>query len=162
VVAEDLAEHFVDHRGVGLAHHRVAELPLDRAEGRFRVAPLVVLRQVLFPVELKEVERLLEQPADPAGRVLLERDERLPAALGDPPHSATASKFSRDRYALSALTSPTSNPFRVSLTSGTNCGQSAASLSRIRTAVTTFVLTPQAMCVLTHAHLSRVMPYLWS
>jgi hypothetical protein len=50
----------------------------------------------------------------------------------------------------------------VSLTSGENCGLSAASLSKMRTAVTTFVLTPHAMCVLTHMHFCRVTPYLWS
>src|SRR5437763_1006583 len=45
-----------------------------------------------------------------------------------PPHSATASKFSTLMYALSALTSSISKPSRVSLTSGTNCGQSAIDL----------------------------------
>src|SRR6516225_1512373 len=50
----------------------------------------------------------------------------------------------------------------VSLTSGMNCGESAASLSKRRTAVTTFVLTPQAAWTLTQTHLRRVTPYLWS
>src|SRR5205807_6236064 len=62
----------------------------------------------------------------------------------------------------SADTSPMLNDRDVSLTSGMNCGESPASLSRIRTAAHTLVFTPLAMCVLTQTCLSFVTPYLWS
>jgi len=32
VVAEKLAKHFVDHRGIGSAHNRIAKFPFDRAQ----------------------------------------------------------------------------------------------------------------------------------
>src|SRR5437868_6226728 len=79
-----------------------------------------------------------------------------------PPHSATVSKFSTLAYALSAETSPMAKLLAVSLTSGTNCGQSPESLSSTRTAVTTFVLTPEHRWTLTHWQRFRVTPYLWS
>src|SRR5947209_4432077 len=54
------------------------------------------------------------------------------------------------------------NTFAVSRTSGANSGESPESLSRIRTAVTTFVLTPVQMCALIQMDRWRVMPYFWS
>lgn len=36
-----LTKHFVDHRRIRLAPHGIPELPLDGAEGRFDVTPLV-------------------------------------------------------------------------------------------------------------------------
>ena len=79
-----------------------------------------------------------------------------------PPNPATTSKFSSEVYALSADTSPMVNVFAVSVTSGANCGLSAASLSRIRIAVTMFVFTPHAIWAFTQTHLLRVTPYFWS
>ena len=49
--------------------------------------------------------------------------------------------------------------FAVSVKSGAICGEFAASLSRIRIAVTMFVFTPHAIWALTHTHLLRVTPY---
>src|SRR5688500_15314313 len=86
----------------------------------------------------------------------------LKAMKAVPPHSAATSKFSKLAYALSADTSPIWNVLAVSLTSGANCGQSAASRSRIRQAVTMFVLTPQAIWHFTQSCFWRVTPYLWS
>src|SRR5436305_2005881 len=57
---------------------------------------------------------------------------------GVPPWAKTVSMFSTLKYALSAETSPMENPSAVLFTSGLNCGQSAASRSRISTAVTTW------------------------
>src|SRR4051812_7315007 len=79
-----------------------------------------------------------------------------------PPNPATASELAQLPYALSADTSPIVNPFAVSSTSGTNWGQSAALLSRIRTAVTTFIFTPQVMWHFTHTVCFHSFPYLWS
>src|SRR5258708_12552373 len=76
---------------------------------------------------------------------------------GAPPWANTASMFSTLRYALSADTSLTVKFLAVALTSGLNCGQSAASRSRISTAVTTCVLTPQAMW-----HFTQVLPERWT
>src|SRR5262249_54923448 len=76
--------------------------------------------------------------------------------------SATASKFSKLAYALSADTSPMVKDRAVSLTSGTNCGESAASLSRMRTAATQLVRTPDATWHLTQTCRIFVTPYLWS
>jgi DNA polymerase-4 len=56
VVAEHLAQHFVDHRHVGLAPHRIAELPLDHRERRFDVRLKVVVGHVLFLLELEVVD----------------------------------------------------------------------------------------------------------
>jgi hypothetical protein len=56
VLAQQLAQHLVGHCCVGLAHHAVAELPLDRADSGLGVWPLVVSLKVLFPVKLKEVD----------------------------------------------------------------------------------------------------------
>jgi hypothetical protein len=47
----------------------------------------------------------------------------------------------------------------VVLTSGTNCGQSAASLSRIRTAVTIWVFVPAMTWALTQSRPERFAPY---
>ncbi len=82
VVAEELAEDFVDHRIIGLAPHRIAELPFDGGERAFHVAALVVVRHVLFLIELEIVEGFLERAANRARRVRLEGDEPLHAALG--------------------------------------------------------------------------------
>ena len=79
VVAENLAQHFVDHREVAFRAHVMTELAFDRGEGRFDVAPLVVVGQVFIGLELEVVERLLECAARCARVVRLERDERLPA-----------------------------------------------------------------------------------
>ena len=49
--------------------------------------------------------------------------------------------------------------FAVSVKSGAIYGDFAASLSRIRIAVTMFVFTPHAIWALTHTHLFRVTPY---
>ena len=82
VVREQLAQHFVLHRHVGLAPHRVPELPLHHREGGLHVAPFVVVLEVLVALEAEVVERLLEVPADRARRVVLEGDEPSPAAPG--------------------------------------------------------------------------------
>src|SRR5437588_757071 len=80
-----------------------------------------------------------------------------------PPSCATVSTFSLLKYPLSPLTSRIVKPLAaVALTNGQNCGLSAASLSRMRTEVTTLVRTPQAACALTQRHFRRLQPYLWS
>ena len=55
VVADDLAKHFVCHRGRGLASQMVRELPLNHGEHGFRVAPSVVVGQELFLPELEKI-----------------------------------------------------------------------------------------------------------
>ena len=69
VVAEHLAQRLVLHRHLRLGTHGITEFGLDHAEGRFGVAPLVVMGVELFLIEREEVERLLEQSTRrPGGR----------------------------------------------------------------------------------------------
>jgi hypothetical protein len=51
-------------------------------ERRFDVTPLVVVAQVVFPIETKQVEHLLEESADVAGRIRLERCVKSTADFG--------------------------------------------------------------------------------
>src|SRR5687767_3316444 len=50
VMAKELAENFVPHGNVRFAPDRIPELPLDRREGRFDIATLVVVGQELVTV----------------------------------------------------------------------------------------------------------------
>ena len=75
IVAQELAQHFIDHRGVVGAHDEMAELPLDGAERAFHVTPLVVVRHVFFLVKLEVMKCTLESAADLARRVCLESYE---------------------------------------------------------------------------------------
>lgn len=59
VVADELSQNLVDHRGICLASDRIAELALDHVEGRLDVRSQVVSTQKLFPVVAEEVEHLL-------------------------------------------------------------------------------------------------------
>jgi hypothetical protein len=58
VVADDFAQHFVDHGHVRFAANVIAELGLDHRERGLHVAPLVVVTQEFFPVELEVVIHL--------------------------------------------------------------------------------------------------------
>src|SRR6266700_929537 len=73
VMAEELAQDFIDHRRVGLGANRVPQLPLDHAERGLRVAALVVVGHELVLPEAEVVEHLLEHAADCARGVCLER-----------------------------------------------------------------------------------------
>jgi hypothetical protein len=77
VVVQDFAQHFVHHPRLAAAHHRLAMLPLDRAEDAFDIAPQVVVVHVFVLIELEEAKRLLKQAADTARRIRLEVDKRL-------------------------------------------------------------------------------------
>ena len=103
---------------------------------------------------------LLVVPVPPSVEVIAPVVLLLKAMNASPPIPATVSKFSRLPYAASADTSPMVKSLAVSLTSGANCGESAASLSRIRTAVMMFVFTPEQICTLTQVQRLRVTPYL--
>ena len=82
VVAEELAEDFVLHRRVGLAHHAIAELRLDHAEHGLGIAPLMVVLGEVLLIELVVQEHLLPEPPGFAlDAVALERDVRRPAKL---------------------------------------------------------------------------------
>jgi hypothetical protein len=83
ILANQLAEDFVDHANVASAHDRIPELPLDRRENAFDVAALVIVGQELFPLELEVAEHLGEQTAHAARRVRLEGDERRSANVCD-------------------------------------------------------------------------------
>jgi hypothetical protein len=140
-------------REIAFRPHVMAELALDRGERAFDVAPAVIVLHVLVRLELEIVKRFWKAP--PAAPVWFDSN----AMNACPPMFATCSKFSSEAYALSADTSPIVKLSRVSATSGTNCGLSAASLSSIRTAVTMFVFTPHAIWVFTHTHFFLVTPY---
>ena len=55
VMTQNLAESFVDHRGIGFAAERVAKLSLQHAERGFYVRTLVVVLQKLFLAKVEVV-----------------------------------------------------------------------------------------------------------
>jgi len=59
IMAEHLAQRFVDHRHVRLTAKPVSKLALYHGERRFNIAPLVVVLQELRPLELEVVIHLL-------------------------------------------------------------------------------------------------------
>ncbi len=76
VVAQELAEHLVDHRRLSLAAHERIELPLHHREGGLDVAPqMVVLEELLLSV-LEVVKHPLEEDTGCARGVGLGVDER--------------------------------------------------------------------------------------
>jgi hypothetical protein len=82
VVGDELAKHFVLLRGVRLAQHYLPEQPLHGAEGRFDVAPLVVVRQVVLALGAEEMPHPFVVATHAAGRVAPERRlERATDAL---------------------------------------------------------------------------------
>src|SRR5689334_2618225 len=80
IVSDELQQKLVHLRRARRAANEVAELPLDRREGRFDVAALVVSLEKLRAIEREEVKhsapRLGLRRAD---RVVLEGNERLGA-----------------------------------------------------------------------------------
>ena len=76
IVAENLAEQFVDLRRVALAPQVIPELSLNHGEGGFGVATLVVVRQEVVAVQVVIVVYLLPARADAArpSRVTREGD----------------------------------------------------------------------------------------
>ena len=90
IVAEDLAEHFVRHRHIGLAADVIAKLRLDHAEGAFDVGPLVIVPQELLAVEGEVVEHLLPEPARCPAVDALERNIRRGPMLGNDIHVVDA------------------------------------------------------------------------
>ena len=56
-------------------------LPLDHAENGLGVGPLVIVAHVLFPVQAELVVHFLEDAADPAGRIRLERSVKRAAKI---------------------------------------------------------------------------------
>jgi hypothetical protein len=83
VVTQNLAQHFFLHGQVGFAANRVPELRFDCPDGRFDIAPLVIVAQELVAVKVEIVERLGEESATIAGRARSERDIRRDPVLRD-------------------------------------------------------------------------------
>jgi hypothetical protein len=82
VMTENFTKRFVEQSGIGLAPERVAKLALQfqHAERGFDIGTVVVVLQILFPLEHEVVVHLLEQGRSFAGCVALEGDERSPIA----------------------------------------------------------------------------------
>lgn len=59
IVSNELQQQFVDLRDRALAPHKVTEHPLDGAERRFDVAPLMIDAKERFAVETVEVKQLV-------------------------------------------------------------------------------------------------------
>jgi hypothetical protein len=72
VVADDLAQHFIDHGDIGLASNGTTELRLDHRERRLDVAPLVIVLQEFITIELPIVIHPLPQPSATSGVDALE------------------------------------------------------------------------------------------
>ena len=68
VVADDLAQDFVDHRDRSLAVHGIAELGLDHGEVGLDIAALVILRKEVLAPQLEVQEHLLPETAARANR----------------------------------------------------------------------------------------------
>src|SRR5690348_15201726 len=78
----------LDLGGIELRPDRRAELGLDHPDGRFDVAPFVVVAEEVVTVEVVVVPHLRPERIPPApGGPLLEGDE------GGPPVASTARKF---------------------------------------------------------------------
>src|ERR1700722_14399259 len=77
IVADELGQRLIFHRQFGFRPNAIAKLPLDGREGRLYIRSLMVVFQKLLTVEAEVMERLLEQAADAASRVRLEREECL-------------------------------------------------------------------------------------
>jgi hypothetical protein len=59
----------IDHHGIGLRPDVIAELRLDHRVRCLDVTPLVIVTQVLVPIQVVEVIHLREQPAASGDRV---------------------------------------------------------------------------------------------
>jgi hypothetical protein len=60
-MTEDLAEHFIGHRHIGLTAHMITELGLDHTEGAFDVGPLVIVPQELLTIEREIMKHFLPE-----------------------------------------------------------------------------------------------------
>jgi len=83
VVAEELTQHLVLHRGVTARPDMIAELSFDHAERALHVRALMVVLHEVLAVQREVVEHLTPQPARTLGCVRLERDERSAARVED-------------------------------------------------------------------------------
>lgn len=106
------AECFVGHRRIRLSPHEVAELALESTEGRFDVAPLVIVGLEFLPLELEIVVHLGPQSATPSGVNALERDERRCAMLLNRGIVAQAAirLFAAERFAMTQNVNLDCNP----------------------------------------------------
>ena len=76
IMGQNLTQHLVRHRHIGLTPHMVTKLGLDHRECRFHIGPLVIVPQELLPVEREVVKHLLPEPTRFAGMDALERNIR--------------------------------------------------------------------------------------
>ena len=77
IVAENFAEDFVLHRGLGLASDGIPEFSFDGRKNTLYVRSFVVVLQEHFAMVREKVKRLSEQSATSASRSGPELDESL-------------------------------------------------------------------------------------
>jgi hypothetical protein len=90
VLAEQLAQYFVDHSGIAPAHDRIAEFPLDGRKRGFDVRPLMIMSKEFILPELEKAEHFLEHTANAARRVDFGQDIWRTAKVENLIHIVTA------------------------------------------------------------------------
>jgi hypothetical protein len=62
VMAQNLTQNLIHHRGIALAANPIPKLPLHHRESGFYIAPLVVVGEKIIAPELEVVEHLPPHP----------------------------------------------------------------------------------------------------
>ena len=80
-MSNQFAKHFIFHRYIRLAANRIAEFSFDHAESRLNIAPLMVSRQKLIPMQIEIMEHLVPDAIARRRGIALERNERSSARV---------------------------------------------------------------------------------